>query len=54
MQILNDRQIKQKIKRLAIEIAEHNFGEKEIILAGINNAGMSFANYTGRRFKSDF
>ncbi len=43
MKILNDRQIRQKIKRLAIEIAEHNFEEEEIILAGINNNGMSFA-----------
>ena len=43
MQILNDRQIRQKIKRLAIEIVEHNFEEKEIILAGINNNGMAFA-----------
>lgn len=43
MQILNDRQIRQKIKRLAIEIVEHNIDEKEIILAGINNNGMTFA-----------
>ena len=43
MQILNDRQIRQKIKRLAIEIAEHNFEEKEIIFAGINNNGMAIA-----------
>ena len=43
MQILNDRQIRQKIKRLAIEIVERNIDEKEIILAGINNNGMTFA-----------
>lgn len=43
MKILNERQIAQKIKRLAIEILEHNFGEPEIILAGINNNGMVFA-----------
>ena len=35
MKLLDGRQIKQKIKRLAIEILEQNFGEKEIILAGI-------------------
>jgi len=34
MVILNDRQIRQKIKRLSIEILEHNLGETEIILAG--------------------
>ena len=43
MKILNERQINQKIKRLAIEILEHNLGEKELILAGINNNGMVFA-----------
>ena len=43
MQILNHKQIEQKIQRIAIEIIEHNLGEKEIILAGINNNGMHFA-----------
>ena len=43
MKLLDGRQIKQKIKRLAIEILEQNFGEKEIILAGINNNGLGFA-----------
>lgn len=43
MQILNDRQIRQKIRRLAIEMIEHNLEEEEIILAGINNNGMTFA-----------
>ena len=44
MKILNQEQIQQKIKRLAIEILEHNFEEPEIILAGINNNGMNFAH----------
>lgn len=43
MQILDDRQIRRKIKRLAIEILENNFGESEIILAGLNNNGVGFA-----------
>lgn len=43
MKVLNDRQVKQKIRRLAIEILEKNFEEPEIILAGINNNGMTFA-----------
>ena len=43
MQILNQRQITQKINRLAIEILENNYDANEIILAGINNNGMSFA-----------
>ena len=43
MQILTNKQIDQKIKRLAIEILENNLNEKELILAGINNNGMHFA-----------
>lgn len=43
MKILNDRQIKQKIRRLAIQILENNYEEEELILLGINNNGMSFA-----------
>ncbi len=49
--LLNKRQITQKIKRLAIEILENNFGEQEIILAGINNSGMSFAKMIHRHLK---
>lgn len=43
MKLLDSRQIKQKIKRLAIEMLEQNFGEEEIILAGINSNGLGFA-----------
>lgn len=43
MKVLDDRQVRQKIRRLAIEIIEHNYEEPEIILAGINNNGMTFA-----------
>lgn len=48
MKLLDQRQIKQKIKRLAIQILEQNFGEKEIILAGINNNGLGFAKMIKR------
>ena len=43
MQILNHRQIEQKIRRLAIEIMERNTEERELVIAGINNAGMTLA-----------
>ncbi|MDG1718056.1 MAG: phosphoribosyltransferase family protein [Saprospiraceae bacterium] len=43
MKILEQGQIKQKIKRLAVEIVEQNFGISEIIFAGINNNGLGFA-----------
>lgn len=43
MQVLGNRQITQKVKRLAIQILERNYNEQEIILAGINNNGVVFA-----------
>ncbi len=43
MQLLNDAQVKEKIKRLAIEMIEHNYTETEINLIGINNNGYSFS-----------
>ena len=51
MLILDQVQIKQKTKRLAIEILERNYGEKEIYLAGINNNGMNFAKSLGLYMK---
>lgn len=43
MKILDDWQIRQKIRRLAIEILERNFGAEGLILAGLNNNGLEFA-----------
>ena len=43
MKILSNKQIQQKVRRLAIEILENNLNEEEIILAGINNNGITFA-----------
>jgi pyrimidine operon attenuation protein/uracil phosphoribosyltransferase len=43
MEILNKKQIDQKLNRLAFEIIENNYDAKEIILAGINNNGTKFA-----------
>lgn len=43
MKILDERQIRQKIRRIAHEIIEQNFDEPEIVLAGLNNNGLGFA-----------
>ncbi len=43
MKILEHHQIQQKIKRLAIQILERHYGEAEIVLAGLNNNGLAFA-----------
>ena len=44
IEILNHRQILQKVRRLAIEIMERNTHEHELIVAGVNNRGMHFAS----------
>ncbi|MDN5203531.1 phosphoribosyltransferase family protein [Fulvivirgaceae bacterium BMA10] len=41
--ILNEKQIHQKIRRIAFEIYEYNFNEKELVLAGIFDQGYLFA-----------
>lgn len=51
MQILNHTQIQQKVQRLAIEILENNYQEEQIILIGINNTGMKFAELLLQRLK---
>jgi pyrimidine operon attenuation protein / uracil phosphoribosyltransferase len=43
MLILDQHQIKQKIKRLAVEILEHNLDQDELVVLGVNNNGMTFA-----------
>lgn len=51
MLILNHKQIEQKIRRLAVQILENNFKEKEIILSGINNTGFQFAQMLHKEIK---
>lgn len=41
--ILNNKQIQQKINRIAYEIYENNYDEKEIIIAGIATNGYLLA-----------
>ena len=43
MQILDNTQVRQKIKRLAYQIVERNLSYKKLYLLGINNNGMRFA-----------
>jgi pyrimidine operon attenuation protein / uracil phosphoribosyltransferase len=41
--VLTATQINQKVKRMAFEILEHNFREKEVVLAGIDGQGYVLA-----------
>ncbi len=50
--ILDDSQIKQKIRRIAYEIFENNFKEKSIVVAGIDGQGYSFAKLISKELTS--
>ena len=52
MKILNEKQIEQKIQRLAIEILENNYGEDEIIMIGINNRGWEVAKRLTQKIRN--
>src|SRR5690606_10222586 len=52
MEIISHKQVRQKIKRLAIEILEHNFDQKVIYLMGINNNGYRFAKLIQKEMQS--
>lgn len=52
MEILNKKQIEQKLNRLAMEIVENHFDEKELFLAGINNNGLRFAKLLLNRLQN--
>jgi len=41
--ILDARQVKQKIRRMAFEVYEHNFNEKGVVIAGIDGQGYVLA-----------
>ena len=43
--ILSAETIKRKLKRMALEIAEQNAEETELIIAGINGNGEVLAQY---------
>jgi len=48
---LDNKQIDQKIKRMAFEIYEENFKEKEIYLAGVKPQGLILAKALGKKLK---
>lgn len=51
MKILDENQIRQKIVRLAFQIAEQNYAAEEIILMGINKNGLAFAKLIQKQLK---
>lgn len=49
-QILTKSQVLKKIKRMAYEIYEHNFKEEEVVFAGIDEGGYTFAELLQKEF----
>ena len=50
--ILDTRQVKQKIKRMAYEIFEHNFKEKGVVIAGIEGQGYILAKLLAKEVEN--
>jgi pyrimidine operon attenuation protein / uracil phosphoribosyltransferase len=51
MKILDKQQILRKLQRLTVEILERNYGEKDIILVGINRNGLAMASLLAKEFE---
>jgi pyrimidine operon attenuation protein/uracil phosphoribosyltransferase len=49
--ILDAGQVKQKIKRMAFEIYEHNFKEKNIVIAGVDGQGYMLAKQLAKELE---
>lgn len=52
VKILDTIQIQQKLNRLAFEVYENNFDEKELLVVGIEGNGYKVANHLGERLKN--
>lgn len=50
--ILDSVQVKQKIRRMAYEVYEHNFNEKTIVVAGIEGQGYTLAKLLIKEIES--
>lgn len=49
--VLNERQINQKLDRIAYEIVENNFEDEQIFLVGIKGNGYEIAKELGKRLE---
>ncbi|RYM30815.1 phosphoribosyltransferase [Brumimicrobium glaciale] len=49
--VLNERQINQKLDRIAYEIVENNFQDEQIFLVGIKGNGFEIAKELGKRLE---
>jgi len=49
--ILTETQVQQKVLRMAYEIYENNFKEKQIVIAGIEGQGLILAESLKKKIK---
>ena len=52
VKILDTLQIDQKLSRLAYEVYENNFAEKELLIVGIDGNGYKVANHLCEKLKN--
>lgn len=52
MKILNNKEINQKIRRLAYQILEQNTEVRKLIFLGINNNGLTFAKLLKKEYEA--
>ncbi len=50
--VLTKSEVEQKIRRIAFEIYEDNFKEKNVVLAGIDGQGYTFAQLISKELES--
>jgi len=50
--ILTKEQILQKVKRIAYEVYEQNYKEKEMVIAGLDSMGYQFAQLLGKELEA--
>lgn len=50
--VLTKAEVEQKIRRIAFELYENNFKEKNIVLAGIDGQGYTFAKLVSEQLES--
>src|SRR3954464_11266259 len=51
VKILNTLQIRQKVNRLAFEVYENNFSEKELLVVGIEGNGYKIAQQLSEKLR---
>ncbi|MCC6370795.1 MAG: phosphoribosyltransferase [Bacteroidia bacterium] len=52
VKILDTLQIEQKLNRLAFEVYENNFAEKELLVVGIEGNGYKVATHLGKKLQN--